>query len=375
MILVFIFEQYEISTTGDEYIINAIMNLNLRRDSVIILFKFISLLFFLINLIYSNYLYYYSDDCHQSLYHYFKTFNEFININDILQQEYENNNIDNDNDNDENNSDDEDYINFNLDKINDICQKKYKIKIIANNTGYIKIKRHLFAVDFFLCYLDVILTTVFGVYYECNVIFKILYLIIICFLLSRKFCLLNEIKGNVFYFIYFVISFIFSSRLIFFTCIDSFYFTFIMHTNMFALLTFYSFNIRRNSFVTIFILTHLFIAYYQKLFTFLLFNLVFVSLALIFMNFKNKEKYRVEKYDEQNSKLSLIFLLSLLTFFLIQLYGINNLFYLIQSGYDYVMNLLNKICQMLSSKNNDDIRLIEYYIITDIIDWIDQKLQ
>ena len=374
MILVFIFEQYEISTTGDEYIINAIMNLNLRRDSVIILFKFISLLFFLINLIYSNYLYYYSDDCHQSLYHYFKTFNEFININDILQQEYENNNIDNDNDNDENNSDDGDYINFNLDKINDICQKKYKIKIIANNTGYIKIKRHLLAVDFFLCYLDVILTTVFGVYYECNVILKILYLIIICFLLSRKFCLLNEIKGNVFYFIYFVISFIFSSRLIFFTCIDSFYFTFIMHTNMFALLTFYSFNIRRNSFVTIFIITHLFIAYYQKLFTFLLFNLVFVSLALIFMNFKNKEKYRVEKYDEQNSKLSLIFLLSLLTFFLIQLYGINNLFYLMQSGYDYVMNLLNKICQMLSSKNNDDIRLIEYYIITDIIDWIDHKL-
>ena len=144
---------------------------------------------------------------------------------------------------------------------------------------------------------------------------------------------------------------------------------------MFALLTFYSFNIRRNSFVTIFIITHLFIAYYQKLFTYLLFNLVFVSLALIFMNFKNKQKYRVEKYDEQNSKLSLIFLLSLLTFFLIQLYGINNLFYLIQSGYDYVMNLLNKICLLLSSKNNDDIRLIEYYIITDIIDWIDQKLQ
>ena len=144
---------------------------------------------------------------------------------------------------------------------------------------------------------------------------------------------------------------------------------------MFALLTFYCFSIRRNLFVTTFIIIHLFIAYYQKLFTFLLFNLVFVILGLILMNFKNKEKYRVEKYDEQNSKLSLIFLLSLMTFFLIQLYGINNLFYLIQSGYDYLMNLLNKICLMLSSKNNDDKRLIEYYIITDIIDWIDLKLQ
>jgi hypothetical protein len=93
------------------------------------------------------------------------------------------------------------------------------------------------------------------------------------------------------------------------------------------------------------------------------------------MNFRDKEKYRIEKYDEQNSKLSLIFLLSLMTFFLIQLYGINNLLYLIQSGYDYLMNLMNKISLMLSSKNNGDIRLIEYYIITDIIDWIDHILQ
>ena len=258
---------------------------------------------------------------------------------------------------------------------NDICEKKYKIKIIANNTSYIKIKRNLFAIDFSLCYLDMILTTVFAVYYEYNVFLKILYIIIICFLLSRKFFLLNEIKGNVFYFIYYVISFIFSSRLIFFTCIDSFYFTIIMHLNMFSLLTYYCFSNRRNLFVTIFIILHLFIAYYQKLFTFLLFNLVFVILTLIFMNFRDKEKYRIEKYDGQNSKLSLIFLLSLMTFFLIQLYGINNLLYLIQSGYDYLMNLMDKISLMLSSKNNGDIRLIEYYIITDIIDWIDHILQ
>ena len=373
MVLIFIFEQYEISTTGDEYIINTMINLIFGRDNAILLFKFIGLLFFLINLVNSNYLYYYSDDCHQNLYHYFKTFNEFRNISDILENNtFEN---DNDNDNDETNSDDEDFLNLNIDEITNLYRKKYKIKIIANNTSYIKIKRNLFAIDFSLCYLDMILTTVFAVYYEYNVFLKILYIIIICFLLSRKFFLLNEIKGNVFYFIYYVISFIFSSRLIFFTCIDSFYFTIIMHLNMFSLLTYYCFSNRRNLFVTIFIILHLFIAYYQKLFTFLLFNLVFVILTLIFMNFRDKEKYRIEKYDEQNSKLSLIFLLSLMTFFLIQLYGINNLLYLIQSGYDYLMNLMDKISLMLSSKNNGDIRLIEYYIITDIIDWIDHILQ
>ena len=373
MVLIFIFEQYEISTTGDEYIINTMINLILGRDNAILLFKFIGLLFFLINLVNSNYLYYYSDDCHQNLYRYFKTFNEFRNISDILENNtFEN---DNDNDNDETNSDDEDFLNLNIDEITNLYRKKYKIKIIANNTSYIKIKRNLFAIDFSLCYFDMILTTVFAVYYEYNVFLKILYIIIICFLLSRKFFLLNEIKGNVFYFIYYVISFIFSSRLIFFTCIDSFYFTIIMHLNMFSLLTYYCFSNRRNLFVTIFIILHLFIAYYQKLFTFLLFNLVFLILTLIFMNFRDKEKYRIEKYDEQNSKLSLIFLLSLMTFFLIQLYGINNLLYLIQSGYDYLMNLMDKISLMLSSKNNGDIRLIEYYIITDIIDWIDHILQ
>ena len=373
MVLIFIFEQYEISTTGDEYIINTMINLILGRDNAILLFKFIGLLFFLINLVNSNYLYYYSDDCHQNLYRYFKTFNEFRNISDILENNtFEN---DNDNDNDETNSDDEDFLNLNIDEITNLYRKKYKIKIIANNTSYIKIKRNLFAIDFSLCYLDMILTTIFAVYYEYNVFLKILYIIIICFLLSRKFFLLNEIKGNVFYFIYYVISFIFSSRLIFFTCIDSFYFTIIMHLNMFSLLTYYCFSNRRNLFVTIFIILHIFIAYYQKLFTFLLFNLVFVILTLIFMNFRDKEKYRIEKYDGQNSKLSLIFLLSLMTFFLIQLYGINNLLYLIQSGYDYLMYLMNKRSLMLSSKNNGDIRLIEYYIITDIIDWIDHILQ
>lgn len=373
MVLIFIFEQYEISTTGDEYIINTMINLILGRDNAILLFKFIGLLFFLINLVNSNYLYYYSDDCHQNLYRYFKTFNEFRNISDILENNtFEN---DNDNDHDETNSDDEDFLNLNIDEITNLYRKKYKIKIIANNTSYIKIKRNLFAIDFSLCYFDMILTTVFAVYYEYNVFLKILYIIIISFLLSRKFFLLNEIKGNVFYFIYYVISFIFSSRLIFFTCIDSFYFTIIMHLNMFSLLTYYCFSNRRNLFVTIFIILHLFIAYYQKLFTFLLFNLVFVILTLIFMNFRDKEKYRIEKYDGQNSKLSLIFLLSLMTFFLIQLYGINNLLYLIQSGYDYLMNLMDKISLMLSSKNNGDIRLIEYYIITDIIDWIDHILQ
>ena len=226
-----------------------------------------------------------------------------------------------------------------------------------------------------MCYLDLILTIVFAVYYEYNIIIKIFYLIIILFLLSRKFYLLSEINGNVLYFIYYIISFIFSSRLIFLTCIDSNYLTIIMQLNLFALLSYYCFSNRRNYLVTSFILIHLIVAYYQKNFTFFLFDFVFVMLALIFKNFKNKETFKIEKYDDQESKLSLIFLLSLVMFFLIQLYGINKLLGLVQGLYNSIMDYLNKINLMLSSKNNNDIRLIEYYIITDIIDWIDPKLQ
>ena len=368
MILISIFTQYEISTTGDEYMINVLLNINLGRNIICILLKFFSLCFLFLNLSYSNYLYYYSDDCHQNLYHYFKAFDIFKDINDMFQQEYNELN----NDNDDSISDDEDFMNFNL---NSFYKKKYKIKIIANKSNDNKVKDNLFAADFSLCYLDLILAIVFAIYYEYNIIIKITYLIIIIFLLSRKFYLLNEIKGNILYFVYYIISFIFSSRLIFLTCIDSTYLTFIMQLNMFAILGYYCFNNRRNCFVTSIILIHLIVAYYKKNFTFFLFDFVFVVLALVFKNFKNKETFRIEKYDEQDSRLSLIFLLSLVMFFLIQLYGINKLFYLVQGFYNCIMDYFNKINLLLSSKNNDDIRLTEYYIITDIIDWIDHKLQ
>ena len=367
MIFTFIFSQYEISTTGDEYMINVLSKIYLGKNIICILLKILSLGFLFYFLLRSNYLYYYSDDCHQNLYHYIKAFDIFKDINEMLQQEY--------NDNDDSLSDEEDFLNFNLNRFQNFYKKKYKIKIIANKSSENKVKNNFLAVDFSLCYLDLSLTVVFAIYYEYNFFVKILYLIIISFLLTRKFYLLNEIKGKFLYFIYYIISFIFSCRLIFLTCIDSTYLTYIMQINMFVLLNYYCFNNRRNFFITMIILLHLIIAYYKKNFIFFLFDFVFVVLALIFKNFKNKETFKLEKYDEQNSKLSLIFLLSLLLFFLVQLYGINKLIYSVESFYYSTMDYVNKINLILSSRNDDDIRLIEYYIITDIIDWIDPKLQ
>ena len=78
------------------------------------------MLFF--NLLHSNYLYYYSDDCHQNLYHYFKTFDIFKDFNDMLQQEYNEFN----NDNDDSMDDEEDFINFNFNTLNNFYKKNIK---------------------------------------------------------------------------------------------------------------------------------------------------------------------------------------------------------------------------------------------------------
>ena len=117
------------------------------------------------------------------------------------------------------------------------------------------------------------------------------------------------------------------------------------------------------------------IAYYKKNFTFFIVVLVLFILTLIYKSFKSKKTFKVEKYDEQNSHLSLIFLLSLLTFFLIQLYGINKIISLVQNSYNCIINYLNDFNLWFSDKNSENIRLMEYYTITDIIDWIDNKIK
>ena len=62
----------------------------------------------------------------------------------------------------------------------------------------------------------------------------------------------------------------------------------------------------------------------------------------------------MNKYDEQNNNLSLMFLLSLLTFFLIQLYGINKLFTLFTENFNKISNFFNEISLMTYGRNRDN---------------------
>ncbi len=107
MILIFLFAQYEISSSGDEYLTGIILNINIGRDNIYLILKLLSLGLFLLNLIYTNYLYYYSNECHQNLYHYFKGFDDFDNINDIIQ-EFANKDEDSDDYEDDEDTDEDD---------------------------------------------------------------------------------------------------------------------------------------------------------------------------------------------------------------------------------------------------------------------------
>ena len=91
--------------------------------------------------------------------------------------------------------------------------------------------------------------------------------------------------------------------------------------------------------------------------------------------FKSKKKYKVNKYEDEKSNLSLIFLLSLLALFLIQLYGINKMFCLLQEILNKIKNILNDISMITYGGKKDDKKRqpIEYYILTDFIDWLEEK--
>ena len=204
---------------------------------------------------------------------------------------------------------------------------------------------------------------------------KLIYGLIIMFLNSRKYFILNEIKNNGQYFFYYLISFFFAIRLIVLTNTNSVLLNYLAHINVFILLVYYCCINKRNYFLSLILLFHLILAYSNLKSNFIIFDIISVLLFLLVKNLKNKKKYRVDKYEEPNNNLSLIFLLSLLGFFLIQLYGINRLCDLIQDIFNKITNIMNNMSLMMSYGKNKDKKAqpIEYYIITDFINWIDKK--
>lgn len=378
ILLIYIITQYEISTTGDEYLISLILNTRLSKDIIQVILKIFGISILLYDLIYSNYIYYYSNNSHKIFYHYYNGFEVRNNNNDNDKNEDDYNINDNvslnseDNDNLMDDDEENDIIRDNLYKI---ASKKYKIKII--NTAYDDNNNIIFYLtnEIILCYIDTCIIVIFIIKYEQNILAKMLYGIIIVFLNSRKYFILNEIKNNGQYYFYYLLSFFFSIRLIILTNNNSIILIYLININIYFLLIYYCFYNKRNLFLSIILLIHLTVAYTNLKSNFILFDIISVLIFLIMKKFKSKKKYKVNKYEDEKSNLSLIFLLSLLALFSIQLYGINKMFCLLQEILNKIKNILNDISMITYGGKKDDKKRqpIEYYILTDFIDWLEEK--
>ena len=383
ILLIYIITQYEISNTGDKYLLNLLLNTRLRKEIINIILKIFGISILLYDLIYSNYLYYYSNTSHQTFYHYYSGFDipdENINENMNTNSEYNNNCNTNDSsfsEEGENYEDEDDFKdeikeNF-FEFASQINTRKYKIKIIQSNNDDNKNIAFYLTIEIILCYIDTCIIIIFVIVYEKNILIKFIYGLIIIFLNTRKYFILNEIKNNGQYYFFYLISFFFAIRLIILTNNNSIILNYLSHINVYILLIYYCFLNKRNYFLSIILLLHLSIAHANLKSNFILFDIVSVILFLLLKNIKNKKKYKINKYEEQNNNLSLIFLLSLLAFFLIQLYGINKLCCLFQENWNKITNFFNEISLMTYGKNRDITgQPIEYYIITDLINWLEK---
>ena len=382
ILLLYIITQYEISVVGDDYLINLLLNTRLNKELIGIILKIFGISVLLYDLIYSNYLYYYSNNSHRTFYHYYNSFDISKNINETFENDEDNNNTNNDsNSEDGDNLMDEDNCEFNetikdnfFEFASQITSKKYKIKIIhSNNDENSNINFYLTS-EIVLCYIDTCLIIILVIQYEKNILVKFIYGLIIIFLNTRKYFIFNEIKNNGQYYFYYLISFFFAIRLIILTNNKSTILNYLVHINVYILLVYYCFINKRNYFLTLILLLHLTVAHANLKSYFILFDIISVLIFLIINNFRNKKKYKIDKYEEQNNNLSLIFLLSLLTFFLIQLYGINKLYILFQEIINKITNFFNNLTSLTYVGNKDKKgQPIEFYIITDIINWIEKN--
>ena len=172
-----------------------------------------------------------------------------------------------------------------------------------------------------------------------------------------------------------MISFFFAIRLIILTNNNSDLLNYLAHINVYILLAYYCFINKRNYFLSIILLTHLSVAHANLKSNFILFDIISVLVFLLFKNLNSKKKYKIDKYEDQSSNLSLIFLLSLMIFFLLQLYGISKLCSLFQEIYSKIINFYNEMSLLTYGANSENKRKhpIEYYIITDLINWLEKN--
>ena len=254
--------------------------------------------------------------------------------------------------------------------------KNLKIQIIHDNNNF-KINNIFFiSIDICLNHFEIcIIFAILSENNDNNFIIKILYLILIILFKSIKFFVINEIQNKVEYFSIFLISFMLTLKLLLFSESTSVILYFICQINLLLLIILYSFNNKKNKFINIILVFHLFFQLSQINFFFMTIDLISLIFSPIIKDYLSKKfntsskNIKNERKGELNKayNLSLLLFLFILIIFSLQLYGVHKY----QKILNYFIIILNKnnnenIDDELDSNKRKKIP-IEYYIINKII--------
>ena len=220
-------------------------------------------------------------------------------------------------------------------------------------------------------------------YYEKSLIFKILYCFLMMIFHFMKIFIIHKIKNKNEYYLYYLIWLFFSLRLITLTNNNLYVSFFINHLNLLLFLIFYFLSDKQNYLFTIFISLILVIAYYKLNSFMFIIDIIIIFCILFLINFvnlndenekstNNEEKKDNDDFGNMNiyNGLSLLFLLPILVFFIIQL-KFQNFFNILNIIDKYIKDLMVKM-YILSDEENENNNYVykepfEFFIIDEII--------
>ena len=336
-LIIFIILQYQISNSGDEYLLGIFAYFQIPDYINNLLLKIISvsiLAYYIINILFVYY----------------------ISINDEIKRD------DEEEENNENSIDEgcED----------EFSEKNFNYNNIENSENRKKMLIFL-VVEFFLCYIDLVFLCVIVKEFEDNFFVNILYGLLIIILLLRKFYLIrNLIKNKYFFSLIHLIVFLFDIRLIILTN-NKFFFGlhYIFEFNLTILLINYSFmsyEIDNFSVFNVLILIHLYLVYLEFSSTFIMVDSFVLIFLAILKTMKNKKN--IEVFDKNKNNHSLIFLILIMICFILQVIGINTLIDLLRNALLQLTKYIKKfnLINIFTVNKEEKIDSIEFIIIINL---------
>ena len=241
--------------------------------------------------------------------------------------------------------------------------------------------------DCFINYFIICILIKVNLSYEKSLVFKALYGILASIFHIIKTLIINEIRNKFEYYLYLLLWFLFSVRLIHLSNSQISFIFFINHINLLILIILYFLNKKRNFLFASFIILFLVIEYYRLNSYMFIINIIFVFTTLILIkiininitddneNDDNKNLDENEKSEEVGNmnvynSVSLLFLLPILVFFILQL-KIKSFFNFLNKLDKFIKELMIKMYILYDDvneeRNFEENEPKEFFLISQII--------